>query len=211
MQLSRKTWATEWLQQQWLERWCTNDALRDRIHQLAAAQANDETQQLSRQEKNSIRQAKRGAFHAFLKQFVGDTHVAYTMLNHGFTTPAEFYNLLGELHRFKTSTRHAAQLREEEETNQNKEALRASAQAARSKFKQGKRIFMQIQKGELLEESLTGYQNRLCESFNDNSFYRQMIAANKAYGHGQGAERPDFVLRQHLELEYTTRALRDYF
>ena len=75
----------------------------------------------------------------------------------------------------------------------------------------GKRIFMQIQEGELLEDSLTGYQNRLCESFNDNSLNRQMIAANKAYGHGQGAERPDFVLRQHLEPEYTTRALRDNF
>ena len=77
---------------------------------VAAAQANDETQQLSRQEKNSIRQAKRGAFHAFLKQFVGDTHVAYMMLNHGFTTPAEFYNLLGEMHslgkrRRQTKTR----------------------------------------------------------------------------------------------------------
>ena len=70
---------------------------------------------------------------------------------------------------------------------------------------------MQIQEGELSEERLTVYQNRLCESFNDNSLYRQMIAAHKAYGHGQGAERPAFVLRQHLEPEYTTRSLRDYF
>jgi hypothetical protein len=146
----------------------------------------------------------------FLKQFVGDTHVAYMMLNHGFTTPKEFYNLLEDLHRFKTSTEHAAQRRNEEDTNRTREALRASAQAARSKFKHGKRIFMQIEAGEWLEDNLTGYQSRLCASFNDNYLYREMIAANKAYGHGEGAERPAFVLRPHLELEYTTRALRDY-
>ena len=40
-----KTLAAEWLQQQWLDWWCTNDALRHRIHRLLQ----DET--LSRQEK----------------------------------------------------------------------------------------------------------------------------------------------------------------
>ena len=104
------------------------------------------------------------------------------MLNHGFTTPAEFYNMLDDLHRFKTSTEHVAQLRNEENTNRNREALRVSAHTARSKFEHGQRIFMQIQKGELSKASLSGYQNRLCESFNDNSLYHLMIAANKAYG-----------------------------
>ncbi len=67
---------------------------------------------------------------------------------------------------------------------------------------------MQIQEGELLEESLTGYQNRLCESFNDNPLYRHMIAANKAYGHGQGCETPASMILQHSQ--YRTRAQRDY-
>jgi hypothetical protein len=63
---------------------------------------------------------------------------------------------------------------------------------------------MQIEAGELLEEDLTGYQSRLKESFNDNYLFREMIAANKAYGHGEGAERPAFVIEHFLEFEYIT-------
>jgi hypothetical protein len=130
------------------------------------------------------------------------------MLNHGFTTPKEFCSLLESMDRFKTSTEHAAQLRNEENTNRTREALRASAQAARSKFKHGKRISMQIEAGELLEEDLAGYQSRLKERFNDNYLFREMIAANKAYGHGGGAKRPAFVIGQRLEFEYITPAHR---
>jgi hypothetical protein len=83
----------------WLDKWCTNHDLRKR-HQLEEAQANDETHQLLPQERTELktyrRNQKRGAFNAFLKQFVGNTHVAYMMLNHGFTTPEGVLHPAGE-------------------------------------------------------------------------------------------------------------------
>jgi len=126
------------------------------------------------------------------------------MLNHGFTTPKEFCTLLENL-KWRTSTEHAAQLRIEEHTNRSREALRERAQVARLKFKDGERISKQIKAGELLEEKLTGYQRSLNERFKGNYLFHEMIAANKAYGYGEGAHRPAFVTIHELEVEYITK------
>ena len=126
------------------------------------------------------------------------------MLDHGFTTRKEFCTLVENVKWSKTLTEHATQLKIEEKTNRSRETLRERAQVARLKFKDGERISKQILAGELLEEKLTGYQRSLNERFKGNYLFHEMIAANKAYGHGEGAERPAFVIRHFLEFEYIT-------
>jgi hypothetical protein len=203
----QKKVANDWLINKWIDKWCTNHDLRNR-HQLEEAQANDETHQLLPHEPELTgyrRNQKRGAFHAFLKQFVGNTHLAYMMLNHGFTTWKEFCTLVENVKWSKTLTEHSTQLKIEEKTNRSRETLRERAQVARLKFKDGERISKQIKAGELLEEKLTGYQRSLNERFKGNYLFHEMIAANKAYGYGEGAQRPVFVTKHELEVEYITR------
>ena len=105
----------------------------------------------------------------------------------------------------KTSTEHAAQLKIEENTNRSREALRERAQVARLKFKDGERISKQIKAGELLEEKLTEYQRSLNERFKGNYLFHEMIEATKAYCYDEGAQRPVFVTKHKLEVEYITK------
>jgi hypothetical protein len=79
--------------------------------------------------------------------------------------------------------------------------------AARAAFKEGKHIFRNVQEGQWSYEALSMRQQAFLDGFNDDSLYSEMIKANKAYGHGEGAEQ-SLTLQQRLEIELTGWALR---
>jgi len=131
----------------------------------------------------------RGALRAFLRSSIGDASIAYAVIRHGYATPAALLALIKEI----TIQRQQAQTQKDQQTTiktaWSHPDLAATAKQARKDYINGEKIALSIKKKQREYDTLTTWEKRLHEKFHTGLLLRQMIAANRAFGHGQGVDK----------------------
>ena len=164
--------AIGWLRQRFMNYFMENEVLYNRV-QSAASDA------LMGKAKNKLRKDIRGPFKVWLHSLVGNTEFCMAVLRNGYFDSQQQLDLLHAVLQERAEREEEAQLPEHE-----RKALKKAAQAARKAFRDAQKL----QAKGLPDKKLTSPQIELLRDLERNVLYENMIKANKAYKHGEGAE-----------------------
>ena len=167
----------------------------------------------TRQDKEWTRKQLHTSFRAFKKEVFGDASLCESMIRFGNTSPEQIRCVLSEFHRLKTerlrsqnAPQHTCEVSSPAESNQLKD-LRKDAQAKREAYRYGRRLNEQWEDGSLSKMSEA---SRHClMRFQTGELRREMIEANKRYGHGVGCP-VGLSLAQFIHIESQFRDLTEY-
>ena len=112
-----------------------------------------------------------------MRDNVGDMSIGVAIVRHGYSSPPALMALLNEIHlaKIKAASQPPAC------TKKSNPDLAAAAHAARQAFLDGKKLAHRTYC------TLNREEVALHEKYVNQSLQRDMIAANKAYGHGRGS------------------------
>ena len=131
---------------------------------------------------NAFNKMMRSAFLAFLKNFMGEPHVAKFVIRHG-VGPADATSLFGEFLEELVALKAERRSRQEERSHPHGAAepvwkLRRAALSARHDWRRGRRL------SSLDYGRLDTYAQRLVDEWWSGALAVRVDRANKAYGHG---------------------------
>ena len=157
----------------------------------------------------------RGDFRkGFLQQLGGSASLAYAILRHGFSTRDAIFGVVREI--FSANQKRAAEMQNNPTpTTRTHPHLYAAAQAARQRWRQGRRLDQRRATARFNFGRLHKSDQQILMDFDSGKCFRDMVSANKAYGHGIGAPEQGLSIEKIAVLEYqlrdTTDLLEAYF
>ena len=176
------TWALDWLKDVYQHRYLTRPSLSQALTDWHSG-----FREFSSAAKDLMRRDFRSGFRAFLRDTVGDASVAYAILRHGYYSPQALTRLVQEVFQAREDAKRERERCGAQNTRKSHPHLAEAARKARRAYAQGERVAMTIEFGRRRYEDLNEDEQELHRVFHTGQLTRQMIAANKEYGHGLGA------------------------
>ena len=136
----------------------------------------EEKQLMSRDEKKVIQKAKLGAFKVWKHQRMGNGALFSAVVKYGFFDAVSFVDFIKGFEKLKDEQRKSG---DPHPTAEERENLRSKALDARANLKIGKRCSG-------LRKLLSAEEAKWSAKHISGELEREVHAANKAYGHGQG-------------------------
>ena len=172
----------------------------DIAHMLHQKEANPEL--FNRQEKNKLNADVRGAFHAWLRQIIGDKAFAFALLKHGIFVSSDLRKLAEALRRERNNAGGISQSARHVSAPE----LRSAALKARRAEKDAKKIRSWAEQGWECNQ----FEQQQLILLNTGQLAQQREHANRAYGYGRGAEKP-LTGHEKATLEaFTNQVLNEY-
>ena len=151
-----------------------------------ALDAWDEGCEMTRDEKTRIKHDFRSSFRAFLREVAGDASLAYAIVRHGYESPKAITGIVREIFTAREKARAKRQENPDLVTRKSHPHLAEAATDARRSYARGHRIAMDIEHKRWRYEDLNQEQMEMHRRYHSGQLEREMIAANKAFGHGWG-------------------------
>ena len=148
-----------------------------------------------------MRRDTRSGFRTFCRDLIGSQPLAMAMLRHGFQTPGSIAALAVEIWKAQKSVPEA-------NTWQSHPELAEAAYSARREYKWGKHMSQRLK--DFGPEGFSKQDQLYASKYDSGFLYSQMMKANQAWGHGQGAE-GNISLEKVAVLELETRSLTQYW
>ena len=131
----------------------------------------------------------RSGFRAFLRDTIGDASIAYAILRHGYSTPEALLALVREVFEARRCKRISRESQPSAVTKKSHPDLAAAAKNARQEYVAGKRLAYSVEDQTRKYDTLNWWEQDLHQRFRSGRLEREMIAANRAFGHGAGVEK----------------------
>ena len=142
----------------------------------------------SSEAKTAMRSDFRSGFRTFLRDTVGDASVAIAILRHGYNTSQALTSIVRETFHARKELREERDKRPPPPTRRTHPELAEAAQAARRQYARGHKIAMAIKNTEIPIENLDFDEQEMYRHFRSGHLWKEMVFANKAFGHGLGAK-----------------------
>ena len=156
--------------------------------------------------KTKMRSNFRSGFRAFLRDTIGDASIAYAILRYGYSTPEALLALVREVFEARRCKRIATESQPSVVTKKSHPDLAAAAKNARREYVAGQRLAYSVEDQTRKYDTLNWWEQDLHQRFHSGRLEREMIAANKAFGHGAGVEK-SLSIEQLATLELSLRRL----
>ena len=165
-------------------------------------QRNSDPDSMTRQDKKKLSDALRSAFHAWLKQVIGDKQFAFALLKHGIFVSEDLKALAEALRRDRDNAGGVSQPARHVSAPE----LRSAALKARRAEKDAKKIRSWAEQGWECNQ----FEQQQLILLNTGQLAQQRQDANRAYGFGRGAEEP-LTGHEKATLEaFTNHVLNEY-
>ena len=148
----------------------------------------------------------RSGFRAFLRDTIGDASIAYAILRHGYSTPEALLALVREVFEARRCKRISRESQPSVVTKKSHPDLAAAAKNARQEYVAGKKLAYSVEDKTRKYETLNWWEQDLHHRFHTGRLEREMIAANRAFGHGAGVEK-SLSIEQMAALELSFKGL----
>ena len=180
-----------------------NANLREKVRRY-----DEDPSQFSRQEKNTIRNLRRGAFKSWAQMLLGGFHFFKAVMRHGFFELSDQRGLAAAILREK----ELAGEKEVAAVGRGAEVLRREAWQARKELKDAEKLERKIAQGAQGEATILRPQDeRLIQQLRSGALHDKSKQANKAYGHGRGSVEHMTCESAAVIRAFTTEPLRAYF
>ena len=138
--------------------------------------------------KTKMRNDFRSGFRTFLRDSIGDASIAIAILRNGYSTPEALMALVREIFDAREKAKAERERKPSAVTRRSHPDIAAAAKKARQQFATGKRLADGIEGGTMRHDTLKEWEKDLHQQFHTGQLKRQMINANRNFGHGVGVD-----------------------